>query len=140
MFVSLRVLGNRSTDSGGTHLFSLQKSTSSDEEHSDFRDNDDHGLDAITSTLRTPVRSLTGHSNVVMAAEWLPGGEQIITASWDRTASLYDVETGDLLQSLSGIDSLIHSTLSDVRGQLYADRKIDSLNQSNFSPQVTIRK
>lgn len=37
-----------------------------------------------------------------MAAEWLPSGDQVITASWDRTASLYDVETGDLVQSLSG--------------------------------------
>lgn len=60
------------------------------------------GVDGVSSVLRTPVRSLIGHSNVVMAADWLPGGDQVITASWDRTALLYDVETGDLLQSLSG--------------------------------------
>lgn len=63
---------------------------------------DDLGMDGISSTLRTPVRSFLGHSNVVMAADWLPSGEQVITASWDRTALLYDVETGELLQTLAG--------------------------------------
>lgn len=37
-----------------------------------------------------------------MASDWLLGGEQIITASWDRTANLYDVETSELLNSLTG--------------------------------------
>lgn len=67
-----------------------------------MKENEDLGIDGSSSVLRTPVRSLMGHSNVVMAADWLPGGDQVITASWDRTALLYDVETGDLLQSLSG--------------------------------------
>lgn len=55
-----------------------------------------------TPSLRTPVCEFTGHTGVVMAADWLPGGDQVITASWDRTASLYDVETREMLQSLSG--------------------------------------
>lgn len=54
--------------------------------------------------LRTPIAELTGHAGVVSAADWLPGGEQVVTASWDRTAALYDVETGDLIQSLTGHD------------------------------------
>ncbi|KAK6635541.1 hypothetical protein RUM44_000793 [Polyplax serrata] len=61
--------------------------------------------------LRTPVKEFTGHTSVVMAAEWLPSGDQIITASWDRTASLYDVETGELVQSLGGHDlELTHTS------------------------------
>lgn len=32
----------------------------------------------------------------------MPNGDQIITASWDRTASLFDLETGDLVQCLGG--------------------------------------
>lgn len=52
--------------------------------------------------LRTPLVELVGHSNVVMSADWLPGGEQAVTASWDRTASLFDVETGEMVQTLSG--------------------------------------
>lgn len=72
-------------------------------------DNDDYGADDYEAELmdgspclRTPVRELVGHTNAVMAADWLPNADQIITASWDRTASLYDVETGELLHSLSG--------------------------------------
>lgn len=56
------------------------------------------------SILRTPMSELTGHLGVVIAADWLTGGEQVITASWDRTANLYDVQTGELLHSLSGHD------------------------------------
>ena len=29
------------------------------------------------SVLRTPLRALSGHSGVVIAADWLPGGEQV---------------------------------------------------------------
>ncbi|XP_051160745.1 WD repeat-containing protein 37 isoform X2 [Leptopilina boulardi] len=54
--------------------------------------------------LRTPVRELLGHSGVVMAADWLPGAEQIVSASWDRTANLYDTETGDIIHTLCGHD------------------------------------
>ncbi|VVD01564.1 unnamed protein product [Leptidea sinapis] len=52
--------------------------------------------------LRTPLKELGGHSGVVVAADWLTGGDHVITASWDRTANLYDVETGDCLQILTG--------------------------------------
>uniref|UniRef100_A0A8D9EYB9 WD repeat-containing protein 37 n=1 Tax=Cacopsylla melanoneura TaxID=428564 RepID=A0A8D9EYB9_9HEMI len=59
-------------------------------------------LDESSITLRTPVKELLGHSNVVIAADWLSDGEQVITASWDRVANLFDVETGTILQSLTG--------------------------------------
>lgn len=51
-----------------------------------------------------------------MAADWVPSGDQIITASWDRTASLYDVETGELVQSLGGHDlELTHTSAHPVQ-------------------------
>lgn len=77
---------------------------------SDREDDDDVGLSGGRgecggpSTLRTPIRELTGHTSVVMAADWLPGGDQAITAAWDRTANLYDAHTGDLLSQLIGHD------------------------------------
>ncbi|KAL1461415.1 hypothetical protein WDU94_013315 [Cyamophila willieti] len=61
-------------------------------------------IDESSITLRTPVKELLGHSNVVIAADWLSDGEQVITASWDRVANLFDVETGTILQSLTGHD------------------------------------
>ena len=45
---------------------------------------------------------LTGHSAVVSAADWLSDGSHVITASWDRTANLYDVETGSVINSFIG--------------------------------------
>lgn len=39
---------------------------------------------------------------VVIAADWLAGGDQVITASWDRTANVYDVQTGELVTQLVG--------------------------------------
>lgn len=54
------------------------------------------------ATLRTPLRELTGHTSVVIAADWLPGGDQAITAAWDRTSNLYDAHTGELLSQLIG--------------------------------------
>lgn len=78
----------------------------SSEEDIDLCDKDEYEEEVGTSegmpSLRTPVCEFTGHTGVIMAADWLPGGDQVITASWDRTASLYDVETRELLQSLSG--------------------------------------
>jgi len=46
-----------------------------------------------------------------MASDWLLGGDQIITASWDRTANLYDVETSELLNSLTGTLYIITLTI-----------------------------
>lgn len=60
--------------------------------------------DESSITLRTPVQELLGHSSVVIAADWLADGEQVISASWDRVANLFDVETGSILQSLTGHD------------------------------------
>lgn len=39
---------------------------------------------------------------MVIAADWLVGGKQAVTASWDRTANLFDVETAELVHSLTG--------------------------------------
>jgi hypothetical protein len=38
-----------------------------------------------------------------MDGNWLFGGEKIITVSWDRTANLYDAESGKVLKTLSGL-------------------------------------
>uniref|UniRef100_A0A914CYR5 WD repeat-containing protein 37 n=1 Tax=Acrobeloides nanus TaxID=290746 RepID=A0A914CYR5_9BILA len=64
--------------------------------------------EAPTSTvpvvLRQPLVRLTGHTGVVISSEWLVGGDQILTASWDRTANIYDAENGKILNTLTGHD------------------------------------
>jgi hypothetical protein len=42
--------------------------------HADYLALEDHEEDF--SVLRTPLRSLAGHQGVVIAADWLPGGDQ----------------------------------------------------------------
>ena len=86
--------------------YCVLKKGHSSEEDVDVCEKDEYEEEVAASegipSLRTPVCEFTGHTGVVMAADWLPGGDQVITASWDRTAILYDVETRELLQSLSG--------------------------------------
>lgn len=91
------------------NVFHPQRVHSSEDEvdGSDREDEDDGGRGdgaGGPATLRTPLRELTGHTSVVIAADWLPGGDQAITAAWDRTANLYDAHTGELLSQLIGHD------------------------------------
>uniref|UniRef100_A0A915J127 WD repeat-containing protein 37 n=1 Tax=Romanomermis culicivorax TaxID=13658 RepID=A0A915J127_ROMCU len=61
-------------------------------------------------TVRSPLIKLTGHTDVVIAADWLMGGNQaitnfqIITASWDRYSYIYDAERGEIINTLTGHD------------------------------------
>lgn len=52
--------------------------------------------------IRQPMIELTGHVGVVIAADWVTDGSQVITSSWDRTANLYDVETGEIVNTFQG--------------------------------------
>ena len=76
----------------------------------DELDNDDNGGQASTTaetdsgTIRTALLRLTGHTGVVIAADWLCTGNQVITASWDRTANIYDAERGEIVHMLYGHD------------------------------------
>ncbi|XP_055371759.1 WD repeat-containing protein 37 [Condylostylus longicornis] len=84
---------------------STRKGHSSEEEleDSDEQVEDRERLDV----LRTPLCEFSGpggHTSVVVAADWLSTSDQIITGSWDRTAILWDVETKEPLQPLTGHD------------------------------------
>lgn len=53
--------------------------------------------------VRQPLLELLGHTGTVIAADWLVGGTQVVSASWDRLANIYDAETGALVNSLTGM-------------------------------------
>uniref|UniRef100_A0A8D2CMQ9 WD repeat-containing protein 37 n=1 Tax=Sciurus vulgaris TaxID=55149 RepID=A0A8D2CMQ9_SCIVU len=80
----------------------------SGEDEIECSDKDEPDIDGDVSsdcpTIRVPLTSLKSHQGVVIAADWLVGGKQAVTASWDRTANLYDVETSELVHSLTGHD------------------------------------
>jgi len=45
--------------------------------------------------------TLPGHSNVVYAVSWSPDGKRLATGSGDKTAKVWDAETGKELQTLT---------------------------------------
>ena len=47
----------------------------------------------------------------VMSCDWLPNAQQLVTASWDRTARLWDSEKGQMIHSLEGNDTDLHCWL-----------------------------
>lgn len=76
------------------------------EDDVDFSDKDeaDGEIDGPNDcpSIRVATTTLRSHQGVVIAADWLVGGKQVVTASWDRAANLYDVETSELVHSLTG--------------------------------------
>ncbi|XP_023660505.2 WD repeat-containing protein 37-like isoform X6 [Paramormyrops kingsleyae] len=78
------------------------------DEEVDFSDKDEVEGDpdgpSECPTLRLASATLRSHQGVVICADWLVGGKQAVTASWDRAANLYDVETSELVHSLTGHD------------------------------------
>ena len=52
--------------------------------------------------VRAAGLELLGHMSAIIAADWMPGGNQVITASWDRTANIFDAEKGEIINTLTG--------------------------------------
>lgn len=50
---------------------------------------------AHPSYLRSPLVELRGHKNVVIAADWVHGGDRVVSASWDNTVRLWSATTGE---------------------------------------------
>ncbi|KAL3078273.1 hypothetical protein niasHS_012160 [Heterodera schachtii] len=78
-----------------------------------------------TQQISHPITLLDGHSDVIMAGEWLIGGDQIITASWDRTANLFDAESGKIIKCLSGHDRELTSCSAHPSQKLVATASKD---------------
>ena len=57
-------------------------------------------LDAVMA--RKELNVLKGHEERVLSARFSADGSRIVTASWDRTARLWDVSTGEVLAILRG--------------------------------------
>ncbi|CAL8398582.1 WD repeat-containing protein 37 isoform X1 [Gadus morhua] len=82
--------------------------TASCDDDPDLSDREDGDLDGEgpgeVPTIRVATATLKSHQGVVIAADWLVGGRQVVTASWDRAANLYEVETSELVHTLTGHD------------------------------------
>ena len=63
---------------------------------------------------------------VVIAADWLPGGDQAVTAGWDRLACIWDTQTGQLLHQLTGHDEELTHTAAHPAARLVVTSSKDS--------------
>jgi WD40 repeat protein len=74
---------------------------------------------------------------VVVAADWLPSADQIITASWDRTAILWDVETREPLQPLTGHDhELTHASAHPTQRLVVTASRDSTFRLWDFRDQI----
>ncbi len=76
--------------------------------------------------IRQPVLELQGHSSVIIAADWMSGGTQAITASWDRLAQLYDAEKGEIINTLNGHDQELTNVCAHVSQKLVVTSSKDT--------------
>lgn len=106
-------------------IFPDETSHNSEDELSE-EEGDKDGNRAGPIVVRTPHHTLGDHNNAVMAAEWMSGGSQAVTASWDRTAKVWDVETCTVLQTLSGHDLEITNTTAHPSQHLLATTSKDT--------------
>jgi WD40 repeat protein len=56
-----------------------------------------------------PVRTLTGHADAILTAQFSPDGKTFASAGRDGLLKLWDVESGHLLQTISGDQGEIHT-------------------------------
>ena len=54
-------------------------------------------------------KTLQGHRNVVCAASFSPDGQRVVTGSWDRTARIWDANTGQVIHTLQDHQGIVDS-------------------------------
>lgn len=66
--------------------------------------------------IKTPLVFLHGHEGPVVSADWWANGSQVVTASWDRTVKLWDVETRASLHMFEGHElEITHASAHSVQ-------------------------
>ena len=63
---------------------------------------------------------------MVIAADWLPGGDHAVTAGWDRLACIWDGQTGQLVHQLAGHDDELTHTAAHPTQRLVVTSSKDS--------------
>ncbi|MBI3915045.1 MAG: TIR domain-containing protein [Chloroflexi bacterium] len=73
--------------------------------------------DALRQTIRTLPLALRGHTSAVNRAGWSPDGKQIVTASNDATARIWDAASGRELTTLRGHAGSVYSAVWSPDGK-----------------------
>jgi len=69
---------------------------------------------------------LTGHTSAVSSAAFSPDGNRIVTASWDKTARVWDAASGQSLAVLTGYTDMVTSAAFSPDGTRIVTASKDS--------------
>lgn len=85
------------------------------------------GLDAFVCDLETGklLKTLVGHTGIVMGAAFSSNGENLMTTSVDKTALLWDWRAGKVLRKFIGHVSTVDSTRNSEDGQTWVTASHD---------------
>ncbi|MEH2042595.1 WD40 repeat domain-containing protein, partial [Nostoc sp.] len=71
------------------------------------------------------LKTLTGHSSSVYSVAYSPNGQQLASASRDKTIKIWDVSSGQLLKTLTGHSDSVISVAYSPNGQQLASASWD---------------
>ncbi|KAI1291804.1 WD repeat-containing protein 37 [Halotydeus destructor] len=90
--------------------------------------NSEGGEEDEPVVIKQALLEIAGHSSVVVGCDFTSTVDQCVTASWDRTANLYDLHTGELVVQLVGHDQ----ELTDVAAHPSAPLIVTSSHDTTF--------
>ncbi|GMR42152.1 hypothetical protein PMAYCL1PPCAC_12347, partial [Pristionchus mayeri] len=94
-------------------------------ETNEEKEKDDDYSDTQEGGLSSALIRLTGHKGVISCCQWLCTSNQIVSGSWDRTANVYEVERGEILNVLTGHEMELTSTAAHPWQKLIATASKD---------------
>lgn len=80
----------------------------------------------VPLVIRQPIRSFSGHTEPVVGAEFLAGGTQSVSCSWDRIANIWDLDSEKMVTSLSGHENKLTFVSAHKTNKIVATASKDS--------------
>lgn len=86
---------------------------------------DDDAIASVWSMVDNRIRRLEGHADKILSVAFSADGKRFVTTSADRTAKLWDTESGSLISTLSGHNGSVLSAAFNREGNLIVTSSSD---------------
>ncbi|KAI6176535.1 WD repeat-containing protein 37 [Aphelenchoides bicaudatus] len=86
---------------------------------------EDEHFTPVPMVIRQPIATYGGHTDAVVGADWLAGADQIVSASWDRTSNLYDLNNEAVVSSLTGHEDKLTFCSTSSTTKIVATASLD---------------